>query len=91
MPAAAIIRAVKDRLVGIIPAVSTHLGAISETLDSLVLEVGETMGQSWISTVSGEEADNILAEAAIIAEQKVKEGFPELPTLSTSLKGINPQ
>jgi len=90
MPIASIIRAVKDRLAGIIPAVSTHLGIISQTLDSLVLEVGETMGQSWIATVSGEEADNILAEAAMIAEQKVKEGFPELPTPSTTLKGVNP-
>jgi len=91
MPTASIIRAVKDRLAGIIPEVSTHLGAISQTMDSLVLEVGETMGQSWISTVSGEEADKVLAEAAMIAEQKVREGFPELPTPSTTLKGVNPQ
>lgn len=91
MPAASIIRAVKDRLAGIIPEVSTHLGAISQTLDSLVLDVGETMGQSWIATVSGEEADKVLAEAAMIAEQKVREGFPELPTPSTMLKGVNPQ
>ena len=90
MPAASIIRAVKDRLAGVIPAVSTHLGMISETLDSLVLEAGGATGQSWIATVSGEEADKVLVEAAMIAEQKVREGFPELPTPSTILKGVNP-
>ena len=55
-----------------------------------MLEVGETMGQSWIATVSGEEADKVLAEAAMIAEQKCREGFPERPTPTAIEKGVNP-
>jgi len=90
MPAAAVIRAVKGHLAGVIPEVSMHLGSISQTLDSLVLEVGEATGQSWNAMVSGEDADKVLAEATTIAEQKVREGFPELPTTSTIEKGVNP-
>ena len=90
MPAASIIRTVKDRLSGVIPEVSRSLGTISQTLDSLVLEVGEATGQSWNAMVSGEDADKVLAEASVIAEQKVREGFPELPTTSTAEKGVNP-
>ena len=90
MPAAAIIRTVKDRLSGVIPEVSMSLGTISQTLDSLVFEVGEATGQSWNVMASGEDADKVLAEATMIAEQKVREGFPELPTPSIAEKGLNP-
>lgn len=89
MPAAVVIRIVKGHLAGVIPEVSMNLGSISQTLDSLVLEVGEATGQSWNAMISGEDADKILSEATIIADQKVKEGFPELPTASTAEKGVN--
>jgi division protein CdvB (Snf7/Vps24/ESCRT-III family) len=89
MPAAAVIRSVKGRLAGVIPEVSMSLGTISQTLDSLVLEVGEATGQSWNVLAAGEDADKVLAEATMIAEQKVREGFPELPTASTAEKGVN--
>lgn len=90
MPAASVIRSVKGRLSGVIPEVSMQLGSISSTLDSMVLEVGEATGQSWNTMVSGDEAEKILSEASTIAEQKMKEGFPELPTTSTAEKGVNP-
>ena len=90
MPAAAVVRTVKGRLAGVIPEVSMNLGSISQTLDSLVLEVGEATSQSWNVMVSGEDADKVLAEATMIAEQKVREGFPELPSTSTAEKGVNP-
>ena len=90
MPAAAVIRAVKGRLSGVIPEVSMSLGTISQTLDSLVLEVGEATGQTWSAMASGEDAEKVLSEAAIIAEQKVREGFPELPSTSPVEKGVNP-
>jgi len=88
MPAAAVIRTVKDRLSGVIPKVSMILGTIGQTLDSLVLEAGEATGQSWNVMVSGEEADKVLAEAATVAEQKVREGFPELPSTSPASRAL---
>lgn len=88
LPAAETIRAVKGRLEGIIPEVSMQLGVINQSLDSLVLEAGEATGMSWSAIASGEEAEKILMEATTIAEQKIREGFPELPKPSIE-RGVN--
>ncbi len=79
-PAAAIIKTVQSRISGVIPEVSKSLGSMSQILESLVLEAGEATGQSWNAIPGGEDSEKILAEAATVAEQKVKEGFPELPS-----------
>jgi len=89
IPATSVIRSVKGRLAGVIPEVSMQLGMIGQTLDSLVLEVGEATGQSWSSIASDEEAEKILGEASTLAEQKVREGFPTLPTTASIEKGVN--
>ena len=83
MPAAETIRALKGRLQGIIPEVSMQLGFINESLDSLVLEAGEATGTNWNTMASGDEAEKILLEATTVAEQKIREGFPELPVTGT--------
>lgn len=90
MPAAKVIQNVKGSLSGVIPEVSLQLGQIGQTLDSLVLEVGETTSQTWSSIASGEDAEKILEEATTIAEQKVKEGFPQLPISGSVEPGRNP-
>lgn len=90
MPAAKIISTVRGRLAGVVPEVSLQLSSISQTLDSLVLEAGEATGQSWTSIASGEDAERILAEASAIADQKIREGFPTLPSTEITEKGTNP-
>ena len=89
MPAAKIINTVKGRLAGVIPEVSLQLNNIGSTLDSLVLEAGEATGQSWTGIATGEDAERILSEAATIADQKIREGFPTLPTAEGAEKGTN--
>jgi division protein CdvB (Snf7/Vps24/ESCRT-III family) len=88
MPAAATIRALKGRLQGIIPEVSMQLGFINQSLDSLVLEAGEATGSSWNTMASGDEAEKILLEATTVAEQKIRDGFPELPTTGSE-RGVS--
>lgn len=88
-PTASIVRAVRGRLAGVVPEVSMQLGSISQTLDSLVLETGQATEYSWSSIASGEEAEKILAEAGTIAEQKIRDGFPELPSTAAE-KGLRP-
>jgi len=83
LPASNVIRSVKGRLAGVIPEVSYQLGIIGQSLDSLVLEVGEATGHSWSSIASSEDAEKILGEATTIAEQKIRDGFPDLPSTST--------
>jgi len=89
IPAAAVVRSIKGRLAGVIPEVSMQLGMIGQTLDSLVLEVGEATGASWTAMSTGEDAEKILMEASTIAEQRVRDGFPDLPSTSTAEKGVN--
>ena len=90
MPATKLIRALKGRLAGVIPEVSMQLGQIGQTLDSLVLEVGEATVQTGSFIASGEDAERVLAEATAVAEQKVRSGFPQLPTTESAEKGFSP-
>jgi division protein CdvB (Snf7/Vps24/ESCRT-III family) len=84
-PVASIIQAVRSNISGIMPEVSYELGMIGETLNEIVLEVGEATGQPFDFEASGEEAQKILGEAGAIAEQRMKERFPELPIPASAL------
>ncbi len=90
MPAAKLIHTLKGRLAGVIPEVSMQLGQIGQTLDSLVLEVGEATAQTSSFIASGEDAEHILAEASAVAEQKVRSGFPPLPSTEPAERGYSP-
>ena len=76
--AAKVVTAIKNSLQNIVPEVSMKLEEINENLESMVFEVGEAT-ESTLSLAPTAEADKILKEANILAEQKLKEEFPELP------------
>jgi division protein CdvB (Snf7/Vps24/ESCRT-III family) len=78
-PVAGVVRSIRDQITGVIPQVGYELGEISETLNGVVLEVGEATGQSYDMEASGSEAQKILGEANTIAETRMRERFPELP------------
>ena len=71
----------KDKLRNVIPEVSLKLSEVQDSLEDMVVEVGETTEQSFDSEATSEEAGKILTEAGVLAEQKMKERFPELPTI----------
>jgi division protein CdvB (Snf7/Vps24/ESCRT-III family) len=77
-PSSMVINSVKDQLSGIMPDVSYELNEIHESLDTLALDFGETSEISETSTQSGEEAASIIKEASVVAEQRMKEKFPEV-------------
>jgi division protein CdvB (Snf7/Vps24/ESCRT-III family) len=79
-PVVPIVQAIKTQLVGVMPQVSSELSTIGDTLNSFIVEAGETMGTGYDMVASGEEAQRILREAGAIADQKMIEKFPELPT-----------
>lgn len=79
-PVVSIVNAVKSQLLGVMPEVSYELSTIGETLNNMMVEVGETTGSNYDMVASGEEAQKILKEANTIAEEKMKEKFPELPS-----------
>jgi len=84
LPVAAVVRALKSQLEGVMPEVSLELSEVNETLEGLAMEVGETTEATFDTTASSEESQKILQEANFVAEQKMKERFPELPPIPTS-------
>jgi division protein CdvB (Snf7/Vps24/ESCRT-III family) len=79
-PVAGVITALRKQLGGIVPEVSYELGRIGDELGKMVVEVGEASGQRWDLEPMSTEAQKILAEASALAEQKLKERLPELPS-----------
>jgi len=77
-PLAQVVSSVRGELEGVMPTVSFELGEINETLGSLVTEAGEATGSSY-DVEPSEEAKKILEEANAVAEQRLKESFPEAP------------
>jgi division protein CdvB (Snf7/Vps24/ESCRT-III family) len=83
MPVASVVRALKTQLEGVMPEVSLELAEVNETLEGLAVEVGEATETSFDVSASSTESQHILQEANTVAEQKMKERFPELPSLAT--------
>jgi division protein CdvB (Snf7/Vps24/ESCRT-III family) len=84
MPVASVVRTLKTQLEGVMPEVSLELSEINETLEGLTVEVGEATETSFDVNASSDESQKILQEANTIAEQKMRERFPELPPIPTS-------
>ena len=78
-PIVEVIRDIKHHLKGIVPEIAFELDEVDNMLHSIVLEAGEFTGTSVDTTIISGEAKKILEEASIIAEQRMKEKFPELP------------
>jgi len=78
-PIAGVLHTLKGGLAGVVPEVSYELGAISEMMNGMVVEAGEATCSTWNVAASNEESKKILGEAGVIAEQRIKDDFPELP------------
>jgi len=79
-PVANVINSIRGNLSGVVPEVSYRLGEIGNSLNDLVVDSGRVTATSWNVITAGEDADKILEDANAIAEQKMKEKFPTLPT-----------
>jgi division protein CdvB (Snf7/Vps24/ESCRT-III family) len=84
IPVANVVKTLKSQLEGVMPEVSMELSQVNETLEGLAMEVGETSETTFDMSASNEESQKILTEANFVAEQKMKERFPELPPIPTS-------
>lgn len=81
-PVASVVHSIKSQISGVIPEVGFELSEIGEVLNSVVTEAGEATGSSYDVEASSAEAQRILGEANVIAEQHMKEKFPDLPAAS---------
>uniref|UniRef100_A0A7J3ZL58 Snf7 family protein n=1 Tax=Fervidicoccus fontis TaxID=683846 RepID=A0A7J3ZL58_9CREN len=83
-PVVGVIREVRSTLMGIMPEVAFELMEVDELLQSTVMELGEFAGIHIQQPTASEEARKVLEEATAIAEQRMKEQFPEIPVGSGS-------
>ncbi len=78
-PVASVVHSIKNQIAGVMPEVGFELSEIGEVLSSVVAEAGEVTGTSYDVSTSSGESQRILGEANAIAEQHMKDKFPELP------------
>ena len=88
LPVMGVIGELKSVLKGIMPELSIELGELGDNLQEVIIAAGEFSGVGAVGVASSPEARKILEEAATVAEQRMKEQFPELPAggLATSQK-----
>lgn len=78
-PAVGVLRSVKSGMSAIFPEAERELGQIGNLLNGIMIDAGQSSGLSINFESANEDAQRILAEASSVAEQKIKEKFPELP------------
>lgn len=79
-PVLDILKDVRSGIVGVMPNAEHELNAIMTMLDEIMIESGQLAGAGFGPEPISEEAQKIIEEAALVAEERMKEKFPELVT-----------
>jgi division protein CdvB (Snf7/Vps24/ESCRT-III family) len=78
-PAVNVIKSMKDGLRSALPEADREMSEISGLLSSILVSAGQSGGPSMNFEAANEDAQKVLDEAAAVAEQRMKESFPEIP------------
>lgn len=78
IPLQTVVNTLRSELIGSMPQLSAELSGVFESLKSIMIEVGESSMNLYKETIVG-EAEKILEEASVVADQKIKEKLPEIP------------
>jgi division protein CdvB (Snf7/Vps24/ESCRT-III family) len=78
-PAVGVLRSVRGELTSVFPGTESELGEIGNMLSGIAIEAGPSSGMKLNFDQANEDALKILTGVATIAEQKIKEKFPDLP------------
>jgi division protein CdvB (Snf7/Vps24/ESCRT-III family) len=78
-PAVSVIKNMKEGLRLALPEVDREIGEISGLLSSVIVDAGTTTGLNLNFDAANEDAQKVLEEAAAVAEQRMKDSFPEIP------------
>jgi division protein CdvB (Snf7/Vps24/ESCRT-III family) len=79
-PAVSVIRGMKDSLKLALPEADKEISEISGLLSNVLIDASTTGGISLNFDAANEDAQKVLEEAAIVAEQRMTESFPQIPT-----------
>jgi division protein CdvB (Snf7/Vps24/ESCRT-III family) len=69
----------KEDLRTALPEADRQIGEISGLLSSVLIDAGTTGGFSLNFDAANEDAQKVLEEASQVAEQRMKDSFPEIP------------
>ncbi|MCS7116802.1 MAG: Snf7 family protein [Nitrososphaerota archaeon] len=78
-PAVGIIKSIRSGLINVMPEAEHEISEINSLLSSILVDAGQLGGLSLNFEAANEDAEKILNEASAVAEQKMREKFPELP------------
>ena len=78
-PAVGTLSKVKTGLTGLMPNVDTEIGEINDIFSDIMVNANNTSDIGFALNPSGGDENNILAEASIVAEQRVTDNFPDAP------------
>lgn len=78
-PAVSVIKNMKEGLRMALPEADKEISEISGLLSSVLVDASTTGGFSLNFDAANEDAQKVLEEAAAVAEQRMKEDFPEIP------------
>lgn len=78
-PAVSVIKNMKEGLRMAIPEADREISEISGLLSSVLVDASTTGGISLNFDAANEDAQKVLEEASAVAEQRMKESFPEIP------------
>jgi division protein CdvB (Snf7/Vps24/ESCRT-III family) len=78
-PAVSVIRGMKESLRLALPEADREINEISGLLSTVLVDAGTTEGISLNFSAANEDAQKVLEEAAAVAEERMKEDFPQVP------------
>ena len=87
MPTIGLMNGLKSSLVKFMPGADQEIGRMTEMLGGLMTETFSSGSSFGVEESTNPESDNILAEAAAVAESQSSEQFPSVPT--TGLEQFN--
>lgn len=83
-PAISVVSSIRKSIGQVTPEADKEMGEISNLLSSILVEAGQSGNYTVSFDTANEDAQKILEEAAALAETKLKEQFPDLPTAASS-------
>lgn len=78
-PATSIVRNLRESLSGVMPEAEGEMNEISGLLSGILVDAGSVSGSSLNFETANEEAERALAEAAAVAETRIRNNFPDIP------------
>ena len=83
-PLMSIVKETKLKISGIVPQVATELDEVNNLLGDLTDEAGDVTTNTISIETNDDEARKVLEETGLIAEQKVRDHFPDLSAVQSS-------